>query len=142
MGSIVRVSVPSCILSASLQSSCTGVRLASDGKFNTVKVLVPQCLDMADKYTIRRFFRNTWRYMDAYRYVPLAIPFIKFSLALQERVGCASDGVCCEKVQVTSSCGNPCGSTGCNEGRGGAEKASHSVQLILGVFSSSYSPTV
>ncbi|OBZ66756.1 hypothetical protein A0H81_13220 [Grifola frondosa] len=42
-------------------------RLAANGKFATARELVPQCLDMADTLTIRRFFRKTWRYMDAYR---------------------------------------------------------------------------
>jgi hypothetical protein len=46
---------------------CSGYRNASDGKFATAKVLVPQCLDLCDTITIRRFFRKTWRYMDAYR---------------------------------------------------------------------------
>jgi hypothetical protein len=46
-----------------------GYRKASDGKFATAKVLVPQCLDMCETLTIRRFFRKTWRYMDAYRCV-------------------------------------------------------------------------
>jgi hypothetical protein len=43
--------------------------LAADGKFATAKTLVPQCLDMADALTIRRFFRKMWHYMDAYRLV-------------------------------------------------------------------------
>ncbi|KII94474.1 hypothetical protein PLICRDRAFT_50427 [Plicaturopsis crispa FD-325 SS-3] len=42
-------------------------RLASDQKFPTTKKLVPQCLDMADMVTIRRFVRKSWRYADAYR---------------------------------------------------------------------------
>ncbi|EGN96747.1 hypothetical protein SERLA73DRAFT_75611 [Serpula lacrymans var. lacrymans S7.3] len=41
-------------------------RKVSDGKFLTAKVLVPQCLNMCDTITIRRFFRKTWRYMDSY----------------------------------------------------------------------------
>lgn len=45
----------------------TGYRLASDGKFKTAQKLVPQCLDLCGILTIRRFFRKTWRYMDAYR---------------------------------------------------------------------------
>ncbi|KIY47167.1 hypothetical protein FISHEDRAFT_45850 [Fistulina hepatica ATCC 64428] len=36
-------------------------------KFTTAQVLIPKCLDMANKITIRRFFRKTWRYLDAYR---------------------------------------------------------------------------
>ncbi|KAG0708421.1 hypothetical protein DFH29DRAFT_892416 [Suillus ampliporus] len=47
--------------------SDSGYRKASDGKFTTAKVLVPQCLDMCETLTIRRFFRKMWRYMDAYR---------------------------------------------------------------------------
>ncbi|KAG2753861.1 hypothetical protein P692DRAFT_201705046, partial [Suillus brevipes Sb2] len=31
------------------------------------EILVPQCLDMCETLIIRRFFRKTWRYMDAYR---------------------------------------------------------------------------
>lgn len=46
-----------------------GFRVASDGKFATVKTLVPQCLNMADVKTIRWFFQKTWHYMDAYWYV-------------------------------------------------------------------------
>ncbi|KAG2335897.1 hypothetical protein BDR05DRAFT_897530 [Suillus weaverae] len=42
-------------------------RKASDGKFTTVKVLVPQCLDMCETLTIHWFFCKMWRYMDAYR---------------------------------------------------------------------------
>ena len=45
----------------------SGFRIASDGKFPTAKILVPKCLDMADVFTIRRFFHKSWRYMDAYR---------------------------------------------------------------------------
>ncbi|EGO18931.1 hypothetical protein SERLADRAFT_443479 [Serpula lacrymans var. lacrymans S7.9] len=41
-------------------------RKVSDGKFSTAKVLVPQCLNMCDTITIRRFFCKTWRYMDSY----------------------------------------------------------------------------
>lgn len=47
----------------------TGYRNVTDGKFSTAKTLVPQCLDMCDVLTIRRFFHKAWRYMDAYRYV-------------------------------------------------------------------------
>ena len=43
-----------------------GYRLASDGTFVTAKRIVPQCLDMCDTLTIQRFFRKTWRYIDAY----------------------------------------------------------------------------
>jgi len=43
-----------------------GYRLTSDGKFATAKQLVPECLGMCDTLTIRRFFRKTWRYIDAY----------------------------------------------------------------------------
>ncbi|KIM89756.1 hypothetical protein PILCRDRAFT_195617 [Piloderma croceum F 1598] len=46
--------------------SCSGYCNTSDGKFTTAKVLVPQCLDLCNTTTIRRFFRKTWRYMDAY----------------------------------------------------------------------------
>jgi hypothetical protein len=44
----------------------TGYRNASDGKFSTTKVLVPQCLDMCKMITMCCFFRKVWRYMDAY----------------------------------------------------------------------------
>lgn len=47
----------------------TGFQNALDGKFTTAKLLVPQCLNMCDTLTIRQFFRKTWQYMDAYRYV-------------------------------------------------------------------------
>ncbi|KAG2339807.1 hypothetical protein BDR05DRAFT_891223 [Suillus weaverae] len=40
---------------------------ASDRKFTTVKVLVPQCLNMCETLNIRWFFRKTWCCMDAYR---------------------------------------------------------------------------
>ena len=43
-----------------------GYHNVSDGKFTTAKRIVPQCLDMCDTTTIRRFFRKSWRYMDAY----------------------------------------------------------------------------
>jgi len=46
-----------------------GYRNVSDGKFATAKKIVPQCLDMCDMLTIRRFFQKTWRYIDAYLYV-------------------------------------------------------------------------
>lgn len=46
-----------------------GYREASDGKFTTARELVPQCLDLCDVLTIRRFFRKCWRYMDSYRWV-------------------------------------------------------------------------
>ncbi|EIN06656.1 hypothetical protein PUNSTDRAFT_72602 [Punctularia strigosozonata HHB-11173 SS5] len=42
-------------------------RDAADGKFKTAKDLVPHCLDSCDLATIRRFFRKSWRYVDAYR---------------------------------------------------------------------------
>ncbi|TDL14382.1 hypothetical protein BD410DRAFT_817185 [Rickenella mellea] len=42
-------------------------REVSDGRFPTARTLVPQCLDICDTHTIRRFFRKCWRYMDAYR---------------------------------------------------------------------------
>lgn len=59
-------------------NSCAfaGYRNLSDGKFATAKILVPQCLDMCDTLTIRRFFRKTWRYMDAYRYVKPLFQFV------------------------------------------------------------------
>src|SRR5258708_6992669 len=46
--------------------SLLGYRASTDGKFKTAKALVPQCLDSCDLVTIHRFFRKTWRYMDAY----------------------------------------------------------------------------
>jgi hypothetical protein len=49
-----------------------GYRDSADGKFNTAKALVPQCLDSCNVITIRKFFRKAWRYIDAYRYVLLA----------------------------------------------------------------------
>jgi hypothetical protein len=57
----------SCIGFLILYFDFSGFRQVADGKFTTAKELVPQCLDMADEITIRRFFRKTWRYMDAYR---------------------------------------------------------------------------
>jgi hypothetical protein len=51
------------------RGTCTGYRNVTDGRFSTAKTLVPQCLDMCDVLTIRRFFRKAWRYMDAYRYI-------------------------------------------------------------------------
>ena len=44
-----------------------GYRNQSDGRFVTAKVLVPQCLDACEPMTIRKFFRKTWRYIDAYK---------------------------------------------------------------------------
>ncbi|KAH7925369.1 hypothetical protein BV22DRAFT_1011364 [Leucogyrophana mollusca] len=58
---------PACAPSFPVSFLSPGYRNASDGKFTTAKVLVPQCLDMCDTLTIRRFFRKSWRYMDAYR---------------------------------------------------------------------------
>jgi hypothetical protein len=50
-----------CIEVHELISIFSGYRQATDGKFKTAKDLVPQCLDMADTYTVRRFFRKAWR---------------------------------------------------------------------------------
>src|SRR5882762_1231745 len=44
----------------------SGYRNVSNGKFATAKRIVPECLDMCNTLTIRRFFRKAWRYMDAY----------------------------------------------------------------------------
>ena len=46
--------------SDSLTNGSAGFRTSSDGKFLTAKLLVPQCLNKADVYTIQRFFRKTW----------------------------------------------------------------------------------
>jgi hypothetical protein len=51
----------------------TGYRRISDGKFPTARRVIPECLDMCDTLTIRRFFRKSWRYMDAYRCVSRAL---------------------------------------------------------------------
>ena len=45
----------------------SGYRNLTDGQFKTAKVLIPQCLDSCNLITIRKFFRKTWRYIDAYR---------------------------------------------------------------------------
>jgi len=39
------------------QEMNAGYRLASEGRFTTARDLVPQCLDLVDTKTIRRFFR-------------------------------------------------------------------------------------
>ena len=59
-------------------NSCAfaGYRNLADGKFVTAKILVPQCLNMCDTLTIRQFFRKTWRYMEAYRYVKPLFQFV------------------------------------------------------------------
>jgi hypothetical protein len=44
-------------------------RNSTDGKFPNARDLVPRCLDSCSLTTIRRFFRKSWRYMDAYQYV-------------------------------------------------------------------------
>lgn len=49
--------------------SAIGFCAASNGKFVTAKILVPQCLNMADTLTIQQFFQNFWHYMDTYWYV-------------------------------------------------------------------------
>ena len=38
-----------------------------------MKKLVPECLDMCDTTMIQQFFCKTWRYMDAYWYIPYLI---------------------------------------------------------------------
>jgi len=43
-----------------------GYHNSADGKFNTAKALVPQCLDSCNVITIHKFFQKTWRYIDAY----------------------------------------------------------------------------
>ena len=45
-------------------------RNEADGNFPHARELVPKCLDLCTVTTIRKFFRKTWRYMDAYQYVP------------------------------------------------------------------------
>jgi hypothetical protein len=45
----------------------SGYRNQADGRFATARALVPQCLDACELITIRRFFRKTWRYIDAYK---------------------------------------------------------------------------
>jgi hypothetical protein len=39
----------------------------ANGRFATMRVLVPQCHDSCSVTTIRRFFQKAWRYIDAYR---------------------------------------------------------------------------
>ena len=46
----------------------TGYHNFSDGTFMTAKWLIPECLNMCDTLTIRRFFRKSWQYMDSYRW--------------------------------------------------------------------------
>ncbi|KAG2065352.1 hypothetical protein BDR04DRAFT_170001 [Suillus decipiens] len=46
----------------------TAIEMSLTADFRQQK-LVPQCLDMCDVLTIRRFFRKAWCYMDAYQYV-------------------------------------------------------------------------
>ncbi|KIJ43854.1 hypothetical protein M422DRAFT_169388, partial [Sphaerobolus stellatus SS14] len=41
-------------------------RAVSDQKFSTAKALIPKILDSVDVKLIRKFFRKTWRYLDAY----------------------------------------------------------------------------
>ncbi|KAG8725837.1 hypothetical protein FRC11_001376, partial [Ceratobasidium sp. 423] len=41
-------------------------RKKADGKLQTARKLVPQCLDSCNITTIRHFWRKSWRYMDAY----------------------------------------------------------------------------
>ena len=36
---------------------------SADGKFNTAKALVPQCLDSCNVITICKFFQKMWRYI-------------------------------------------------------------------------------
>lgn len=57
------------ILHYLISEASTGFHAASDGKFLMAKLLVPQCLNMADVPTIRQFFRKSWCYMDAYQYM-------------------------------------------------------------------------
>jgi hypothetical protein len=45
------------------------MRALADGTFPTGKRLVPELLDACPVNTIRAFFRKSWRYMDAYRFV-------------------------------------------------------------------------
>jgi len=42
-------------------------RSLGDGSFAIAKTLVPEILDTCETTTIRKFFRKSWRYMDAYR---------------------------------------------------------------------------
>jgi hypothetical protein len=44
-----------------------GYQKFADGRFSTAKVLIEQCLDACNLIMIRRFFRKTWRYIDAYQ---------------------------------------------------------------------------
>ena len=48
-----------------------GSRALTDGTFGTAKRLVPELLDACPTKVIRAFYRKTWKYMDAYRYVLL-----------------------------------------------------------------------
>ncbi|KIJ44443.1 hypothetical protein M422DRAFT_168212, partial [Sphaerobolus stellatus SS14] len=45
-----------------------GRSLVSDAKFSTAKVLIPQILDSVETSLIQKFFRKTWRYINAYDY--------------------------------------------------------------------------
>jgi hypothetical protein len=45
------------------------MRVLADGTFPTGKRLVPELLDACPVNTIQAFFRKSWRYMDAYRFV-------------------------------------------------------------------------
>jgi hypothetical protein len=49
------------VLELALILTCSeGFHAVTDGKFATAKMLVPQCLDMADTHTIQCFFQKTW----------------------------------------------------------------------------------
>ncbi|KIJ29985.1 hypothetical protein M422DRAFT_268549 [Sphaerobolus stellatus SS14] len=41
-------------------------RTVSDQKFSTAKAIIPQILNFVDVKLIQKFFRKTWRYIDAY----------------------------------------------------------------------------
>jgi hypothetical protein len=45
----------------------SGYHNLANGRFATMKMLVPRCLDSCELITIRRFFQKTWRYLDAYQ---------------------------------------------------------------------------
>src|SRR5258705_9676741 len=57
---------PSLICYIYCYSFFSGYRNVSDGKFATVKRIVPKCLDMCNTLTIQQFFRTVWCYIDAY----------------------------------------------------------------------------
>ena len=58
------ISLDRAVLASPLLS---GYHTLADGRFATAKTLVPKCLDLCELTTIRKFFRKSWRYLDAYQ---------------------------------------------------------------------------